>query len=76
MTWNARKGRKQQSKARCFTAVKAAKRIHFRIGLEENLGKWKRFKTTIPFLSRPSNLIFHEEEVNVDTKSVKHLQEK
>lgn len=76
MTWNAKKGRKQQSTAKCFTAVKAAKGICFKIGLEENMGKWKRFKTHHPLLPRPSNLIFHEEEVNVDTKSVKYSQEK
>lgn len=73
MTWNARKGRKWQSKARYFTAVKAAKGICFRRGLEENMSKWKIFKTHHPLLPRPSNLIFHEEEMNVDTKSVKYL---
>lgn len=75
MTWNARKGRERQSKARCFTAVKAAKGMCFRIHLEGNTGKWKRFKTHHPLLPRPSNLLFCEEEVNVDKKSVKYLQE-
>lgn len=58
MTWSARKERKQQSKVRYFTAVKAAKGICFRIGLEANIGKWKRFKNHLPLLPRPSNLIF------------------
>lgn len=75
MTWNVRKGRKWQSKVRCFTAVKAAKGICFRIHLEGNMDKWKRFKTHHPVLPRPFNLIFHEEEVNVDIMSMKYLQE-
>lgn len=63
-------GKEENGKVKCFSVVKAAKGIGFR------MGKWRRFKTYHPLLSRPSNLIFHEEEVNVDKKSVKYLQEK
>lgn len=61
------------------TAIKAAKGVCFRTGLEGNMGKWKGFKTDHPFspdLSFPDYLSFREEKMNSDTESVKYLQEK